>query len=136
MANLQDDLYAVYRQALAINIKKHRKLQNFSAEEMAAMLGISKRHYYKMETYGAHQVVPSADRLPFLASVFGITLDELCGMSPPVTSLSSDEGLLLQYFRKLPAVSQDPVIQIVRAAFLSRLSPEKLRKLSEFLMSN
>ncbi len=134
MPNTQDDLFSVYRQALAINIKKHRKLRNISAEEMAAMLGVSKRHYYKMESYGENQVVPQADRLPFLASVFGVTLDELCGMSPPTSSLSSDEALLLQYFRKLPDPSQAPMLNIFRSSFLSRFSSEKLKKLSEFLM--
>lgn len=135
MSSNSDDFYGFYRQALAVNIKKYRELQNLSAEDMAGMLGVSKRHYYKMESCGPYQVVPTADRLPFIASVFGITLDELCGLAPPTTSLSSDEGLLLQYFRKVPQSAQGPLLQIMRTAFLGKMSAEKLKKLSEFLMA-
>ena len=60
----------------AKRLKELRKLNNLTQAAMAGILGLTERHYQRME-YG--QVVPNAITLVILADYFGVTTDYLLG---------------------------------------------------------
>ena len=60
------------------NIKRMRRKRNLTQEEMAAHLGISFQSVSKWERGDGY---PDITMLPALANYFGISVDELLGMS-------------------------------------------------------
>lgn len=61
-------------------IKELREVIGCSQEQLASQIGTDRSTVAKWETGAA---MPSAAKLPLLASVLGCTIDELFGRSPP-----------------------------------------------------
>lgn len=61
-------------------IKELREVIGCSQEQLASQIGTDRSTVAKWETGAA---MPSAAKLPLLASVLGCTIDELFGLSPP-----------------------------------------------------
>lgn len=62
------------------NLKFLMNRAGLSCLDIAKKLRVSQQAVYKWETGAA---MPSAAKLPLLASVLGCTIDELFGRSPP-----------------------------------------------------
>lgn len=62
------------------NFKFLMKKAGLSCSDVAKALNISQQAVYKWESGAA---MPSADKLPLLASVLHCTIDELYGRQPP-----------------------------------------------------
>lgn len=78
---------------LGKKIKQLRTAQGFSQEALAAKLNVSRSAVAKWETDGG---IPEVDNLLQLASVFGISLDELIGNAKKQTN---NEVLDTAYFK-------------------------------------
>lgn len=70
------------------NIKRMRRKRNLTQEEMAAHLGISFQSVSKWERGDGY---PDITMLPALANYFGISVDELLGMSEIATEMQYNE---------------------------------------------
>ena len=70
------------------NIKRMRRNRNLTQEEMAAHLGISFQSVSKWERGDGY---PDITMLPALANYFGISVDELLGMSEIAKKAQYDE---------------------------------------------
>ena len=70
------------------NIKRMRRKRNLTQEEMAAHLGISFQSVSKWERGDGY---PDITMLPALANYFGISVDELLGMSEIAKKAQYDE---------------------------------------------
>ena len=60
------------------NLKKQRKLRELTQEQLADILGVSFQSVSKWER---NEGYPDIEMLPTIAGYFGITVDELMGMS-------------------------------------------------------
>ena len=68
--------------SLGTNICRLRTANNLSQGELAEALGVSRQSVSKWETDAS---VPELDKLVKLASLFGVTLDQLVtGETPPI----------------------------------------------------
>lgn len=67
------------------NLTQLRKLHNFSQEELAEKINVSRQTLSKWET---GESVPDIEKCMALASVFDVTLDDLVNFSSPVSGLN------------------------------------------------
>ena len=67
------------------NLTQLRKLHNFSQEELAEKIHVSRQTLSKWET---GESVPDIEKCMALASVFDVTLDDLVNFNSPVSGLN------------------------------------------------
>lgn len=67
------------------NLTQLRKLHNFSQEELAEKINVSRQTLSKWET---GESVPDIEKCMALASVFDVTLDDLVNFNSPVSGLN------------------------------------------------
>lgn len=67
------------------NLTQLRKLHNFSQEELAEKIQVSRQTLSKWET---GESVPDIEKCMALAGVFDVTLDDLVNFSSPVSGLN------------------------------------------------
>ncbi len=131
------DDYSLYREAIATNLKRYRKASGIKPAELATILNMSTRNYYRLEdTSQQTGLAFGAEKLPLLAALFGITTDELCGLSPPMSTVTSEEALLLQYYRVLAPQAKESVVELVKLIHVTRMPPSKVRKLANFIRND
>lgn len=133
----QSDDYSIYREAIASNLRRYRKISRMKAAELATILNMSTRNYYRLEDTSPDTGLGfGAEKLPLLAALFGITVDELCGLSPPLSTVTAEEALLLQYYRVLPPQARESVVELVKLINVTRMPPSKVRKLANFIRND
>ncbi len=93
----------------AENLRKLRKQKKLSQQKLGAMLGYG---YTAIANYESGRNTPSLKDLMKLASIFGITLDELAG-SVSKAKPSTQEEQLLQDFRNLNEREQEIVLKLI-----------------------
>ena len=77
-----ETVYSTRAMSLGTNICRLRTANNLSQGELAEALGVSRQSVSKWETDAS---VPELDKLVKLASLFGVTLDQLVtGETPPI----------------------------------------------------
>lgn len=89
------------------NIKRMRRERNLTQEEMAAHLGISFQSVSKWERGDGY---PDITMLPSLANYFGVSIDELIGMSDAAKSEKLDEINVLWADNNKKGLHRDNVI--------------------------
>jgi transcriptional regulator with XRE-family HTH domain len=103
-----------------------RKAAGYSLRELAEEVGIS---HIMLVHYEKHSGYPSAQLLPRLAKVLGVSADQLLGIEPVKENGRGQDNRLWRRFRqveKLPPNQRRPIIQFLDA-FLEK---EKLKKAS------
>ena len=100
-------------------IKKLRKSKGWTQTELAKRLGTSQKVITSYET-GTKK--PPIKRLPDLAAVFGITIDELVDSQPvhiqehtPHVHKNSRPAKMQELFEKLPPEEQRVILKQVKA---------------------
>lgn len=132
-----NDDYSLYREAIATNLKRYRKASAIKPAVLASMLNMSTRNYYRLEDTSQETGLGfGAEKLPLLAALFGITTDELCGLSPPMSTVTAEEALLLQYYRVLAPQAKESVVELVKLIHVTRMPPTKVRKLANFIRND
>jgi transcriptional regulator with XRE-family HTH domain len=84
---------------LAETIRKLRKAENLTQEEVAAALGVTLQAVSRWET-GAS--LPDVELLPSIAAFFGVTLDALFGVDP-----ESEEAKLGKFYDEVDEIEPD-----------------------------
>ncbi len=98
-----------------MNLKRIRQSKNMSQKEVADLINCSPVVYSRYET-GARQ--PSFDTLVRLAEIFGVTCDELLGVSSETPSsvkeLNSYEINLVEASRKADERAREDALALLR----------------------
>lgn len=92
-------LYYKMKVNLAETIRKLRKAENLTQEEVAAALGVTLQAVSRWET-GAS--LPDVELLPSIAAFFGVTLDALFGVDP-----ESEEAKLGKFYDEVDEIEPD-----------------------------
>ena len=105
-------------------LKKAREDRNVSTAELAEALGLNATTVYRYETGAFKRIKPST--LGAIAEYLNVNPDYLIGTSDIkhtvkevedlASSITDDEKMLLELFRRVPVESQQMVLGMIRAA--------------------
>ena len=108
----------------AQRLKETRNARNVSARELAEHLGINKSTIHRYET-GELKGIKTAT-ISAIAEYLNVNPDYLIGVTDNkhtvkeaedlATSITDDEKMLLELFRRVPVESQQMVLGMIRAA--------------------
>ena len=97
--------------SLEFRLRELRKSRRLSQAQVAAGVNCSTATYSRYEN-GSRQ--PAMDTMMQLADFYGVSMDYLCGRTPPDASALSDyEKDMLTAFRKAPDSVQDDVVDFL-----------------------
>lgn len=111
---------------ISANLKKFRYVNEMTQQEVADKLGIDRTTYSKYEGGRAN---PQFDNVLKLASIFGISVSDICGTDKPLyglsdgTQLNDEEARLLLDFKGLSEMRKAEVLRV-----LKRLSRDQQRE--------
>lgn len=110
------------RKQFAQNVRAQRVAHGYSQAEAAEELGLAAEAYGRLER---GQVLPRVETLVRLASVYGVTTDELLGLPPTRNGESTASRTLRPELRKLLADVEllPPAALRHLVAFLDALKP-------------
>lgn len=87
-----------------------RQKRGMTQQELAVLLGVSVSAIQKWER---GQAEPNARTLQRMADIFGVSMDELCGRTPPETNIS----VMTRAFRQMTPEEQEKLIAVGRSLF-------------------
>lgn len=111
-------------------LKTLRLQKGLTLEEVGKVIGVVRQTYYRYETGEVGNIpLPNIEKL---AVFFGVTPAWLCGWPELKTvNLTKEEYKVIESFRKLDAVSQEMVSDLIESR-LARLNKQALAEESEF----
>jgi len=108
------------KETLGQRLRKVRKQRGFSQTELAEAISSSQR---AICSYEQDRTAPPAHLLPKMAKAFGISLDELMGLTPndiPAKGATSSRwSRKFEQIEKLPERKQRTILQVIDMAMKS-----------------
>lgn len=105
------------------NLKRLMTVKNVNRKEIADVLGIS---YFTISDWVNGKKYPRMDKVELLANYFGVLKSDLIEMESDTTpssqtlTITEEEKLMLELFRKVPEDKQQMVIQMVKVALSTK----------------
>lgn len=101
------------------NLKRLMDMKNVNRKDIATVLGIS---YFTVSDWVNGKKYPRMDKVELLANYFGVLKSDLIEMesdntpSSQTLTITEEEKMMLELFRKIPEDKQQMVIQMVKVA--------------------
>ncbi len=95
-------------------LKTLRKRKRISQEELGGLMGVTGVAVHKWET---RQCEPNLETLQKLATFFGVSLDELCGIGEGRPDQTDNVAMMTRAFRQLTSEEQTKLLNVGKALF-------------------
>lgn len=105
------------------NLRRLMEVKNVNRKDVATVLGIS---YFTISDWVNGKKYPRMDKVELLANYFGVLKSDLIEMESDTTpssqtlTVTEEEKLMLELFRKVPEDKQQMVIQMVKVALSTK----------------
>jgi len=117
-------MYFLFMESLSENIKTLRKSKGWTQSKLAEKLNSNQQAIASYENNTAN---PPVEKLPVLASIFGVTVDELLGVKEIAIKEeairkhgNSRSAKIQEYFDKLSAEEQRTTLKQIKALVESK----------------
>lgn len=105
------------------NLKRLMEIKNVNRKDIANVLGIS---YFTVSDWVNGKKYPRMDKVELLANYFGVLKSDLIEIESDTTpsaqtlTITEEEKMMLELFRKVPEDKQQMVIQMVKVALSTK----------------